>query len=164
MAHLTDVGEHRSDRPASFGRSGLRAVVAAERVLPCVPVILPSGVPSEAQDLLTQILAEPLVPVHQLRGELRAHLATIEAAAAKNEFLDTSLATRLSQVCDALLDEAERQNADAVRRLVQSAVRYFILDDNGEHDLESVCGLDDDAQVCNAVARHIGRDDLVIQV
>lgn len=113
---------------------------------------------------MEELIGETLRPAGQLRAELRAHGETIRAAAATNEFLDVSLAVRLTEACEALLDEAERADSEPTRHLVQAAVRYFILDEDGEHDLESVCGLDDDAEVCNAVARHLGREDLTIEV
>jgi hypothetical protein len=114
--------------------------------------------------LFAELLEESAVPQATLRSELEAHVGEIRAAAGKNEFLDVSLALRLAEVCSALLEEGERQGTEEAWRLVQAATRYFILDDDGEHDLESVCGLDDDAEVCNAVSRHLGRPDLVIEL
>ena len=119
--------------------------------------------PRESRALVTTLLKEPLLPIPQLRKELRDHVVTIQQAAAKNEFLDVSLALRLSEVATALIEEGQRRGDEDTRRLVQAAVRYFILDDDGEHDLESVCGLDDDAEVCNVVARALGRDELVVE-
>ncbi len=125
---------------------------------------LPSGIPADARDLVTTLLGDDLQPVAQLRSELDAHLEAIEAARARNEYVDVSLALRLADVSRALLDEAESQGNDHARRLAQAAVRYFILDDDGENDLTSVHGLVDDAEVCNAVARALGRGDLVTGV
>ena len=119
--------------------------------------------PSEARALVKTLLDEPLLPIPQLRKELHDHVVTIQQAAAKNEFLDVSLALRLSEVSTALIEEGQ-QHDEQTQRLVQAAVRYFILEDDGEHDLESVCGLDDDAEVCNVVARALGRDDLLVEV
>lgn len=125
---------------------------------------LPSGIPADARDLVTALLGEDLQPVARIRSELDAHLETIKAAQANNEYVDVSLALRLTDVSRALLDEAESQDSDDARRLAQAAVRYFILDDDGENDLTSVHGLVDDAEVCNAVARALGRGDLVTGV
>ena len=122
---------------------------------------LPSGIPADARDLVTSLLAEELRPVDALRSELDAHLDAIKAAQASNEYVDVSLALRLTDVSRALLDEAEAKDTDDARRLAQAAVRYFILDEDGENDLTSVHGLVDDAEVCNAVARALGRGDLV---
>jgi hypothetical protein len=122
------------------------------------------GVPPEAERLFAELLKEGAVPEATLRSELDAHVGEIRAAAANNEFLDVSLAFRLAEVCSALLEEGERQGSEEAWRLVQAATRYFILDDDGEHDLDSVCGLDDDAEVCNAVSEHLGRPDLLIEL
>lgn len=122
---------------------------------------LPPGIPADARDLVTTLLGEDLRPLDALRKELDAHLEVIKAAQASNEYVDVSLALRLTTVSRALLDEAESAGTDDARRLAQAAVRYFILDDDGENDLTSVHGLVDDAEVCNAVARALGRGDLV---
>jgi hypothetical protein len=120
-----------------------------------------AGIPSEAVDLFDRLRAEAELPLEKLREDLRDHVARISAAAAGNEFLDLRLANALANTANALLDEAEHRG-DHERRLVQAAVRYFLLDEDAEHDLESVCGLDDDAAVCNAVATAVGRDDLKV--
>lgn len=110
---------------------------------------------------MLRLLGEDPLPVEQLRQDLRAHLATVQEAAKINPHLEPRLAHRLVEVCHALLDEAASQGTDDPRRLVQAAVRYFVEDDDSEHDLTSVVGLVDDAEVCNAVARALGRGDLV---
>jgi len=109
--------------------------------------------------LFTQLCAEPSLDLSELREALRAHLEKITSAVAENEFLDLRLARAIAASVEALLDEAATRDEHA-RRLVQAAVRYFLLDDDAEHDLESVCGLDDDAAVCNAVASALGREEL----
>lgn len=124
----------------------------------------PATVPSEARDLFAELLREPLRTTGSLRLELEAHLQAIALAKAENEFIDVELANRLGTVSRGLLDEADERDDVDIKRLVQAAVRYFILDDDAEPDLDSVCGLDDDAEVCNAVARYLGRDDLVTAV
>ena len=120
-------------------------------------------VPEGAREVVEALLLEPTVPEAALLVELSAHLETIHAAAGQNEFLDVSLALRLTEVSRALIGESRRRD-DGARRLVQAAVRYFIIDDDADPDLESVCGLDDDAEVCNAVARALGRNDLIIEI
>jgi uncharacterized membrane protein YkvA (DUF1232 family) len=81
-----------------------------------------------------------------------------------NEFIDAAVGLSLASEAGALIDEAERRQDVETHRLVQAAVLYFVLDDDAEHDLHSVCGLDDDAAVLNAVARQLGRDDLVVEI
>lgn len=129
-----------------------------------MPPTAPPGIPPEASTFFADLLAEAPRSPAELRAELRAHVESIQAAAHDNELLDASLALALANTAEALLAEAEARDSDDVRTLVQAAVRYFILDDDAEPDLSSVCGLDDDAHVCNAVARHLGRDDLLIRI
>ncbi len=120
--------------------------------------------PPEARELMASLLEEPLDSPAALRKQLADHVAEIKAAAQSNEFLDISLAMKLAEVSSALIDEGLERGDTRVQHLIQAAVRYFILDDDGEHDLESVCGLDDDAEVCNVVSRSLGRQDLLIDV
>lgn len=120
-------------------------------------------VPEEAAGVFERLLREAVVEVAVLRGELQAHMERLEAARVTNEFLDGSLATKLGRVCEAMLQLVPELD-ERDRRLVQAAVRYFVLEEDGESDVESVCGLDDDVQVCNAVAGHLGRDDLIIEL
>lgn len=122
---------------------------------------LPQGIPADAHPLMTEFLAQAPSPTETLRQELRQHVQKIRTAAEANPYLEPRLALRLAEVCEHLLDDAAAKGSEHARRLVQAAVRYFIEDDDGEHDLESVVGLVDDAEVCNAVARALGRGDLV---
>ena len=55
-----------------------------------------------------------------------------------------------------LLSSVKDDTPDAERLAIQAAVRYFVLEDDAESDLNSVIGLDDDAEVVNAVLRHLG--------
>jgi hypothetical protein len=48
--------------------------------------------------------------------------------------------------------------------MVQAAVRYFLIEDDADGDLDSILGLDDDADVMNAVLRHLGYDDWQVPV
>ncbi len=121
----------------------------------------PQGIPSDARALITKLLDAPPIAATLLRQDLQAHLEAVHAASKINAHLDPHLAARLVEVCGALLDEAERQGTDDARRLAQAAVRYFVEDEDGEHDLDSVVGMVDDAEVCNAIARALGRGDLV---
>jgi hypothetical protein len=41
---------------------------------------------------------------------------------------------------------------------VQAAVRYLVIEDDATNDLGSILGLDDDAEVMNAVLRRLGRE------
>ncbi|MCH9686985.1 MAG: hypothetical protein K0V04_36455 [Deltaproteobacteria bacterium] len=122
------------------------------------------GIPPEAQALFDELHDAPAKPLADLRAELAEYTAKIAAKEPRNEMLDASVGKGLSQACSAMLDMVEAGADEATRRLVQAAVRYFVVEDDVEPDLDSLWGLDDDAAVCNAIARHLGRDDLVVAV
>lgn len=125
-----------------------------------MPSTIP-GIPHESQALFDRLHDEPLAPVAELRAELRAYAERIGTAAAANELLDNPLAEAITRCCEGLLELAEGDANEATRRLVQAAVRYFVIEEDIEPDRESLWGLDDDAVVCGAVASFLGRDDLM---
>ncbi len=120
-----------------------------------------SALPGEASRLLRQLVAEDPISADRLRADLAAHLSELTAHSARHEFIDIGTATRLNAVCHRLLDRLADGAPEDHRRLVQAAVRYFILDDDAESDLHSPIGFDDDAQVVKAVAAAVGAGDLI---
>lgn len=126
--------------------------------MPSIP-----GIPAEAQRLFDAHHDAELVPVLALRDELAAYAERIAARTPDNEMLDARVGQELVRLCEALLSTAEDAD-EPTRRLVQAAVRYFVDEQDVEPDRETMWGLDDDAAVCNAVARHLGRDELVVTV
>ncbi len=118
-----------------------------------------SELPPDAAQLMRDLLAEDLVPADRLRAELAEHLAQLTDHASRHEFVDLETATLLNSVCHRLLDRLAAAPEDH-RRMVQAAVRYFILDEDAESDLHSPIGFDDDAQVVKTVAAAIGAQDL----
>ena len=125
-----------------------------------MPATIP-GIPHESQALFDRLHDAPLVPATELRAELRAYAARIGSAAAANEMLDATLADAITRCCEGLLDLLEEDASEATRRLVQAAVRYFVVEEDVEPDRDTLWGLDDDAVVCGAVAGHLGREDLL---
>lgn len=107
-------------------------------------------------------MAGELVPASWLRAEVDRHLDETRAAAARREFVDLALAERVATNLRALLDGLDHDTPDGHRRAVYAAARYFVQMEDGEHDLESEIGFHDDAEVLNAVARLVGRTDLLI--
>jgi len=124
-----------------------------------MPATIP-GIPHESQALFDRLHDAPLVPVATLRAELRTYTDRIGTTTAANELLDNTLAEAITRCCEGLLDLAEGDADEATRRLVQAAVRYFVVEEDVEPDRESLWGLDDDAVVCGAVAHYLGREDL----
>lgn len=126
--------------------------------MPSIP-----GIPDEAQRLFDAHHDAELVPVQTLRDELATYAELVAARTPDNEMLDVSVTQGLTRACESLLTLAEDAD-EPTRRLVQATVRYFVDEQDVEPDRDTMWGLDDDAAVCNAVARHLGRDDLVVAV
>ena len=73
---------------------------------------------------------------------------------------DQELGAKLVAGCKSLLTldlPADQQH------WVQIAVLYFVLDDDGDDDLASPFGFDDDAEVFNAVCKAIGHPEHTLQ-
>ena len=120
--------------------------------------------PAATRPLVERLAAEPLVDPSVLREDVRAYQSAITDEATRNVLLDASLALDIGDGCLELLDLAAAGAPPDLQRLVQVAVRYFVLDDDGDADMASFLGFEDDAQVFNIVARFLGREDLIVHV
>lgn len=118
-------------------------------------------VPASIADRLRPLLEERPVPEAVLRSELRSYLGGVVRRAREQPLLDLPMARDLADRCGALLDGLAADAPELHRRLVQAALRYFILDDDVESDTGSMTGFDDDAIVVDVVARAVGREDLI---
>ncbi|MBW2524060.1 MAG: hypothetical protein JRI23_07790 [Deltaproteobacteria bacterium] len=122
------------------------------------------GIPEGARSLWRQLLSQPLVPISELQSELRRYQQSLARSAQWSDEVDPVLARSLGNACVKLLSTVTDETEPAARQAIQAAVRYFILEDDAESDLDSVIGLDDDAEVLNAVLAYLGRSDLTVQV
>lgn len=118
------------------------------------------GMPPIGRVVFERLLTEALMDADALRGEIRAHVERIRAAAGENPYVDDILARDIARVCEGLLDAVVDGTPEHTRRQIQAAARYFVTEEDGDSDL-AIGGLDEDAGVANAVARHLGRGDLV---
>jgi len=91
------------------------------------------------------------------------HLTGLEAAADDDEFVDIELARLVAQCLHQLIGQVDSGDPDE-QALVAGAVEYFVLTGDADDDVASPIGLEDDARVANAVARVLGRVDLVISL
>ncbi len=71
--------------------------------------------------------------------------------------IDPKLARELVATTQRLLGTLDETTPERTRRLVQAAVRYLVVEDDADGDLDSILGLDDDAEVLNAVLVQLGR-------
>lgn len=114
---------------------------------------------SDARPVVARLLEEAPAPVARLRADLDAFDELLGDAASTMADVDT--ATRLILGCQALLDRLDTSDPRACR-LAHAAVRYVVLVDDGDGDLESPFGFDDDVEVFNAVVEELGLSDLQI--
>jgi hypothetical protein len=110
---------------------------------------------SDTRSVVHELLDEPLLPLASLDRAVGEYRQAIEDARSA----DQELGLALVEGASALLTSAICADT---HRLVQVAVRYFVMDDDGDDDLASPFGFDDDVEVFNAVATVLGRDELVI--
>ena len=122
-----------------------------------VPV---AGIPKVAREVFDKLMKEPLRDPEDMRRECALYLGVIENAAESNPYVDNILGRDIARVCDALLEAIDDHTPEHTRRQIQAAARYFVTEEDGDSDL-AIGGLDEDAAVANAVATHLGRDDLV---
>ncbi|MCB9685881.1 MAG: hypothetical protein H6735_12640 [Alphaproteobacteria bacterium] len=117
-------------------------------------------IPVEYRDRYEALHARAGVEVQALRPHLDEYLATLGQVAAVARGMDFSVAERLANALLNLVD-AVGAAEEAPRRAVHAAVIYFVQEDDDE-EITGVLGFDDDVQVVNAVARAVGRPDLVV--
>jgi hypothetical protein len=115
-------------------------------------------VPAESRALVEQLLDEPLLSSVVLRGEVEAHLDLFRDAQRTNTHLDIRQAEALASRCHQLLDLVDNDAPEERRQLVQVAVRYFIIEDDGDDDVQTG-GLDDDEAVVSAVVDALSTSD-----
>ncbi len=125
------------------------------------PAGLVAELPADVRAAFVRVFPTALSGPDPLRRQLAAHRDEIEAAAARNEFLDGAAARAISERLARLLDDWNAM-PPAHRAVVQAAVAYYALRDDAEDDLDSVLGLEDDVAVVNACLRHLGLGTLVI--
>jgi hypothetical protein len=130
---------------------------------------LPPGLPAEAVETFRELLQEPPQDPLILREQIERKLETAREEAARGTPVDLELAERLAATCKRLLEVGVRPRSDPLliprtssseERLILAAIRYFVLTLDAEDDLLTPGGLQDDAQVLDAVLRHLGRTDL----
>jgi hypothetical protein len=116
------------------------------------PTRILADVPESASARFEALLEDDLLP-EDLGVAVRAHVRRFFVDAVSNDAIDLSHVIEAQRLCEVLL-AAEGLDA-APRRLVEAAVRYFVLSDDGAWDF-TANGLDDDLAVLRAVAARVG--------
>lgn len=123
------------------------------------------GVSDTSRAMLKQLLDEDLIPVDALPHIVESYRRVIHDAHRRNGRANVRVGDQIADALQGLLRSVTPKTGDKNLRIIQAAVRYFVIQDNATeagHDLQSERGLDDDARVVNAVLRFLGRDDLMI--
>lgn len=129
-----------------------------------LPETLP-GVPEEARELFAVLVSERPLTRASLEREVLGYIQLVRGERRAGRGVDARLADALAEASLALLEHLDDEGcSDEHRRLIQAAVRYFVLEEDADGDFSSPSGFDDDAAVMNAVARHLGREDLLVAV
>ncbi len=117
------------------------------------PVI--AKLPAEALASFTRLMSEAIRSPVGLREQIPHYLRAIEHAAEHGNGPPASLGHTIAKDCEALLDAWETLD-ETSQRLARAAVEYFLLCRDGDDDLASPEGLDDDAAVVRIVREHLG--------
>ncbi len=107
---------------------------------------------------LEPLTREGTLNAEEARRLVEGYLARLEALSAEREFVDVSLARNVARRCIELVDRFGGEPDGERRRLVQAAVRYFVLEDDVEEDTTSLVGFDDDFIVIQMVEELLARD------
>lgn len=116
-----------------------------------------SGIPTELREKFQELAQEPVSDLSALRTQVKQHVDAMADAYQVNEFVDLPRAHVIAQQCHRLLD-AFVQLPPTDQHLAHAAIRYFVSWNDVTNDLD-LGGLDDDAQIMNAVLTHLGLED-----
>ena len=123
------------------------------------------GIPDASKELWVKLVAEDLRPVHELFKDVKSYQQSIsQRSTVEDAEVEPTLAKSLAEASLRLLGTLNEKTPETTRRLVQAAVRYFIIEDDADSDLDSILGLDDDAEVMNAVLKKLGHDKWLVDV
>lgn len=122
------------------------------------------GLDESTRTALLDLAEEPMEAIAELVAEVVDYRRHILEVAASQPHVDIALAEALATASLTLLASLSDADDETRRRLAQIAVRYFVLEDDGDGDLTSVAGLEDDRQVFNLAAAALDRPDLVVEL
>ena len=120
--------------------------------------------PEDSAEPFRRLLETPVLDAGDLWMMVREHLVVLREAVEDEELLDGKLGVELAEASEALLNRFPDEESEDSRLLIQAAVRYFVLNEDAEGDMDSLVGFDDDALVFNAVVEELGHADLVVDL
>ena len=126
--------------------------------------VLFETLPRAVQKVVRDFYDEPLLSKNELMDLLEKYDVRVHNAAEYRGDVDAQLADRISGCCRSLLSEQWDDGAPESKRLIQAACLYYVETDDGDGDMASAYGLDDDAKLLNFVVEYLGRPDLIIRI
>lgn len=126
---------------------------------------LTRDLPPEARPLFERLRkTEEVIPPKRLASEVKSYFALVEATGADSPHVAVDRARELTSSLFGLLKTLRRSGPREHHLAVQAACRYFTSEYDGEDDMESPDGFDDDVEVMNAVAEATGHEELMIDL
>jgi len=126
------------------------SAVSIERVM--------AALPPRVARVMDGLLREPGSAPVELHRAVSDYRNGLEVKARGGDFLDIMLATELAHLLHRLIDTLQPPVAAERHRLVQAAVRYFVMEQDAESDRDSLIGFEDDRLVAIAVAAELDVD------
>lgn len=129
------------------------------------PFLSLPGIPEASKSLLWTLLTERPMPQQALEGIVTSYGRVIEGLAKKDARVNGELGKAITHALTTILARVDDRTGDDDYRVIQAAVRYFVVEnDGGGNDFATLDGLVDDARVVNSMLRWLGRDDLTVDV
>ncbi|MCO4772521.1 MAG: hypothetical protein KDA24_20985 [Deltaproteobacteria bacterium] len=126
---------------------------------------LTRDLPPEAREMFADFRNDAdLQPPKVLAGEVKKYFSLVKATGEISEVVAVEKARQLAESLMGLLKTLRKGGPDEHHIAVQAACRYFTSEYDGDDDMESEEGFDDDIEVMNAVARALDMEELVIDL
>lgn len=110
-------------------------------------------VPEEARPTFSRLVREGVRSPAAMREQIPHYLESIRLASTQGG-PPFSVGQAIARDCITLLDAWDSHSEES-RALIRGAVEYFLLPRDGDDDLATPHGLDDDAAVVRAVMAHL---------
>lgn len=107
--------------------------------------------------LVGRLCREPTMSRNGLREELERFRLRVREAAQVDEFLDLALGMNLADRCERMLSDLDSLADSRLHPLIELAIRYLVLRDDAEGDVDSIIGFDDDRLVVEIVEAEFAR-------
>lgn len=111
--------------------------------------------PEASRATFSRLMARTVRSPAAMRQQIPHYVGVIERAAASGYGPPLQVGRAIATDCEALLDAWDRVGDDN-QTLIRAAVEYFLLSRDGDDDLATPQGLDDDAIVVQTVRQYLG--------